>query len=75
MAQKEKNGDSGKTKIGRDAKTGQFISIEETEEHPDTSVVETIKRGKSNFCPTLSNPIRERFDQDGNPLPQTDEGL
>jgi hypothetical protein len=50
MAQKEKNGDSGKTKIGRDAKTGQFISVEEAEEHPNTSVVETIKRGKSNFC-------------------------
>jgi hypothetical protein len=45
MAQKEKGGDSGETKIGRDAKTGRFIPVEEAEEHPHTTVVETIKKG------------------------------
>ncbi|MBV9576419.1 MAG: hypothetical protein JO149_07320 [Gammaproteobacteria bacterium] len=30
-------------KIGRDAKTGQFISVEEAEKRKSTAVVETIK--------------------------------
>lgn len=33
-------------KIGRDARTGQFITVEEAEIRKDTAVVETIKRGK-----------------------------
>ncbi len=33
-----------KQKIGRDAKTGEFISVEEAKRRPDTSTVETIKR-------------------------------
>jgi hypothetical protein len=64
MAQKEKNGDSGKTKIGRDAKTGQFISVEEAEEHPNTSVVETInptttveRLNRRNFRPCSSSSL------------------
>ena len=34
------------TKIGRDAKTGHFISVEEAKRRPNTTVVETIKKGK-----------------------------
>jgi hypothetical protein len=32
------------TKIGRDAGTGQFITVKEAQRHPKTSVVETIKK-------------------------------
>jgi len=32
-------------KAGRDAKTGQFISIPEAKRRPSTTVIETIKRG------------------------------
>ena len=35
-----------KTKIGRDARTGQFIPVREAERRPSTTVVETIKRPK-----------------------------
>jgi len=33
-------------KIGRDAKTGQFIPVKEAQKHRDTTVVETIKKKK-----------------------------
>jgi hypothetical protein len=33
-------------KIGRDAKTGQFIPVKEAKARPSTTVVETIKRPK-----------------------------
>ncbi len=33
------------TKIGRDAKTGQFIPVKEAVKRPKTTVVETIKKG------------------------------
>ena len=32
------------TKIGRDAKTGKFITVKEANKRPKTTVVETIKR-------------------------------
>lgn len=36
---------SGKsTKIGRDAKTGQFIPVKEANKRPSTTTVETIKK-------------------------------
>jgi hypothetical protein len=31
-------------KIGRDAETGKFVTIQYAEKHPKTTVVETIKR-------------------------------
>jgi hypothetical protein len=31
-------------KIGRDAKTGEFIPVRRARSHPDTAVVETIKK-------------------------------
>ena len=34
-------------KIGRDARTGQFIPVKEAQRKPKTTVVETIRRGKS----------------------------
>lgn len=34
------------TKIGRDARNGRFISVEKAKQRPNTTVVETIKRGK-----------------------------
>lgn len=33
-------------KVGRDAKTGQFIPVKEAVKRPSTTVVETIKKGK-----------------------------
>jgi hypothetical protein len=33
-------------KIGRDAKTGQFIPVDEARDRKSTAVVETIKIGK-----------------------------
>ncbi len=33
-----------KTKIGRDAKTGQFIPVKEAIKRPTTTTVETIKK-------------------------------
>jgi len=33
-------------KIGRDARTGQFIPVREAERRPSTTVVETVKRKK-----------------------------
>lgn len=34
-------------KIGRDAKTGEFIPVKEALRHPNTTVVETIKHSPS----------------------------
>jgi hypothetical protein len=34
------------TKIGRDARSGQFIPVRVAVSRPNTSVVETIKKGK-----------------------------
>ena len=36
-----------KEKVGRSAKTGRFVSKKYAESHPDTTVVETIKKSKS----------------------------
>ena len=44
MAGKKKN-DS--FKVGRDAKTGEFISVEAAKRRPATSTVETIKKPTS----------------------------
>lgn len=33
-------------KIGRDAKTGEFIPVKEAKRRPKTTVIETIKRKK-----------------------------
>jgi hypothetical protein len=33
-------------KIGRDAKTGYFIPVEKARKHPNTTVVEVIKKKK-----------------------------
>jgi hypothetical protein len=46
---KEQKGKEGKGSAntivqGRDAKTGQFISVKEAKKRPTTTVVETIKR-------------------------------
>jgi hypothetical protein len=35
---------TGTRKIGRDAKTGEFIPVKEAQKRPSTSVVETIKK-------------------------------
>ena len=32
--------------VGRDAKTGQFITVKEAKNRPNTTVVETIKKKK-----------------------------
>lgn len=34
---------SGSHKIGRDAKTGEFIPVKEAQRRPNTTVVETIR--------------------------------
>lgn len=34
---------SGSHKIGRDARTGEFIPVKEAQRRPSTTVVETIK--------------------------------
>lgn len=39
-------GESKTRKIGRDAKTGEFIPVKEAERRKKTAVVETIKKGK-----------------------------
>lgn len=36
----------GGQKVGRDARTGRFIPVEEAKRRPSTTVVETIKRKK-----------------------------
>jgi len=33
-----------KVKVGRSAKTGKFVPVKYAESHPNTTVVETIKR-------------------------------
>jgi len=33
-------------KIGRDAKTGEFIPVEEAKRRPNTTVVETLPKAK-----------------------------
>ena len=43
---KNKGGSSGSFKVGRDAKTGEFIPVKEAQRRRDTAVVETIKPGK-----------------------------
>jgi len=37
---------SGEYKIGRDAGTGQFITVKEAQRRKQTAVVETLKRRK-----------------------------
>ncbi len=39
-----KKGGGGPTKIGRDAKTGEFIPVSEAKRRPSTTTVETIKK-------------------------------
>jgi len=34
------------TKIGRDAKTGRFISVKEAQQRKSTTTVETVKKKK-----------------------------
>jgi hypothetical protein len=36
-----------KVEVGRDAKTGEFVSVKEAESRPNTTVVETIKRPRN----------------------------
>jgi hypothetical protein len=36
----------GARKIGRDAKTGEFIPVKEAKRRPNTAVIETIKTPK-----------------------------
>ncbi|AHB13815.1 hypothetical protein [Dehalococcoides mccartyi] len=36
----------GPQKIGRDARTGHFITVKEAEKRPSTTTVETIKKKK-----------------------------
>lgn len=43
---------SNSHKIGRDARTGEFITVKEAQRRPSTTVVETIKRTPS--CSTSS---------------------
>ena len=38
--------DKGKNKVGRDARTGKFIPVEEAERRKSTAVVETITKKK-----------------------------
>lgn len=40
---KSKSGSSSSFKVGRDAKTGQFIPVREAQRRPNTTTVETIK--------------------------------
>lgn len=49
--------------LGRDAKTGQFISVKEAKKHPATTVVETIKRapeGKSKSGERHQKPPKKK---------------
>ena len=41
------NGKGSTFKIGRDAKTGEFIPVSEAKRRPNTTVVETMKRPPS----------------------------
>ena len=38
-----KGSSRGGFKVGRDAKTGQFITVREAERRPSTTTIETIK--------------------------------
>ena len=40
---KGKSGGSNGSKVGRDAKSGQFVPVKEAQRRPATTVVETIK--------------------------------
>lgn len=40
---KGKSGGSNRFKVGRDAKSGQFVPVKEAQRRPATTVVETIK--------------------------------
>lgn len=39
-----KNNKSDSFKIGRDAKTGEFITVEEAKRRPNTTTVETVPK-------------------------------
>lgn len=43
---KNKKSSNGVIKIGRDAKSGQFITVENAIRKPSTSIVEKIKNSK-----------------------------
>jgi hypothetical protein len=36
-------------KIGRDARTGQFVSVREARRHPSTTTVETVENPRRRF--------------------------
>lgn len=40
---KGKSSGASAGKIGRDAKTGQFVPVKEAQRRPNTTVIETIK--------------------------------
>lgn len=44
MTDKKKNEDS--FKVGRDAKTGEFITVEEAKRRPATTIIQTIHKPK-----------------------------
>lgn len=44
------------TKIGRDAKTGEFIPVREAQRRPSTTVIETIPTRRSAPAPAPTKP-------------------
>lgn len=46
------NNKAGSHKIGRDARTGEFIPVKEAQRRPSTTVVETIKNPTPRDCAT-----------------------
>lgn len=44
------------TKIGRDAKTGEFIPVREAQRRPNTTVIETIPTRKPAPAPAPTKP-------------------
>lgn len=54
MAAKKK---SSKRKIGRDAKTGRFITVKAAQTRSSTSVIETIKVPTSSFYTSSVQPM------------------
>ncbi|WP_431817722.1 hypothetical protein [Gordonia jacobaea] len=39
-----KRGGKTSTKIGRNAKTGHFVTVAYAKKHPNTTVIETVKK-------------------------------
>lgn len=66
---------SGKVafKLGRDAKTGEFVSKDYAKRHPATTVTETVRRGSGQIV-NARDKVKPRDEIPAEPPPKSKKG-